>query len=120
MSHALIRTGAALVLLVVGASCSDDAVSAPTTSEARTDTPTTPTARWEDRFDSISSAEAAPLVEFTACVNPGPNVQDGSEELTEVSAPDGEMTIARTPGATSSTAPFRRRRCRAPADSPGR
>ena len=41
-----------------------------------------------------------PPVEFTACVGPGPEVQAGTEEVSQVSLPDGAMTITRTRGYT--------------------
>jgi hypothetical protein len=75
MRHALIRVGTVLLILAVGASCSDD--------------------------DESSTADpAAAPVEFTACVHPGPSVHTGTEELSQVSLPDGEMTITRGRGTT--------------------
>jgi hypothetical protein len=43
---------------------------------------------------------AQPPVEFTACVGPGPVVAQGTEERSQVSLPDGEMTIRRERGST--------------------
>jgi hypothetical protein len=41
-----------------------------------------------------------PPVEFTACVQPGPEVARGTDEQIEVAVPDGEMTIERSRGYT--------------------
>ena len=48
--------------------------------------------------ESLQTPQAP--VEFTACVSPGPEVQPGTEEDSQVSLPDGEMTITRTRGYT--------------------
>ena len=109
MRHARTRTGAVLLTLAVGTSCSDDGErpaaeanritddvlighlsadaddSASTTTQPRTAPPTAP---------------EAPPVEFTACIDPGPVVQDGTEEPIAVPLPDGEMTIVQMRGAT--------------------
>jgi hypothetical protein len=111
MRHTGIRTEAALVLLALGASCSDvddadpaaEAGSEPPTTLATAasagdvddDAPTTSQARAEPPM-----TPAAAPVEFTACVNPGPEVERGTEELSQVSLPDGEMTITRGRGYT--------------------
>ena len=111
MRHARIRTGAALLVLAVSASCSDDDDADPT-AQARTepatavaagasvedidgDAPTTSQTRTEP-----STNPAAAPAEFTACVGRGPEVQRGTEERSQVSLPDGEMTFTRTRGYT--------------------
>jgi hypothetical protein len=111
MRRARIRTGAALVVLAVGASCSDDDAVEPAAA-ARTEPPTTRAADTSanDADDDAattsqprpapSTLPAAAPVEFTACVNPGPEVQAGTEELSLVSLPDGEMTITQSRGHT--------------------
>jgi hypothetical protein len=45
--------------------------------------------------ETIDETVAAAPVEFTACANPGPNVTEGTEEVTAIFVPDGEMTIER-------------------------
>jgi hypothetical protein len=81
MSHARIRTAVIVLLLAVVASCSADDDGASTASKAEAEVPTTP-------------AEAP--VEFTACVNPGPNVHNGTEEFVEVPLSDGLLTVKRS------------------------
>jgi hypothetical protein len=111
MRNAGIRTGAALVILAVGASYSDDDAS-DAAAKARTEPPTMSAADTSandagDDAATISQPRTAPStlpaaapVEFTACVNPGPEVQAGTEEFSQVSLPDGEMTITRSRGYT--------------------
>jgi hypothetical protein len=89
MRQTWIRAGVVVLLLAVGASCSGDDDSAPA-SEARSEPPTT----------LAASTPVAPRGGFTACVNPGPSVENGTEEHIQVSLPDGEMTITRGRGAT--------------------
>lgn len=51
---------------------------------------------------SGDEATAAPQLptEFTACVNPGPQVTSGTDERVEGSSPDGDTTIVRRRGFT--------------------
>jgi hypothetical protein len=110
MRHARVRLAAILLALALGASCSDDD-GAPA-AEARTAAPTTPAAGTsaddvDDRGATTSQVQiepsttpAAAPAEFTACVNPGPEVHRGTEERSQVSLPDGEMTITRGRGYT--------------------
>jgi hypothetical protein len=85
-----IRSAAILLTLAVAASCSADADGAATTSEARTAPSTT---------QAAPPPTAAP-VEFTACVNPGPQVQNGTNEVSPVALPEGEMAIEQRRGYT--------------------
>jgi hypothetical protein len=73
------------VTRVVGVSCSDDGDGAPTTSQTRTEPPTSP-------------AEAP--VEFSACIHPGPGVHSGTNGRLVVPLSNREMTIVRERGAT--------------------
>jgi hypothetical protein len=84
MRSAPIRTGAAVVFLALGTSWSDD-FAADAAAEPRT---------------APSTLPAVAPVEFTACVNPGPEFHAGTEEVGAISLPDGEMTITRSRGST--------------------
>ena len=96
MRQAPIRAGALLLALALAASCSADdadAQAAATTSQARTQQSTTPAA------PTAPTPTAVP-VEFTACVSAGPEVTPGTNEISRVALPDGEMTIEHSRGYT--------------------
>jgi hypothetical protein len=80
------------IAVAVGTSSGDDETQSP--AAATTVAPATSVAPVTEELPAQAPAE------FTACVNPGPEVQTGTRERTEVSLPDGEMTITRTRGYT--------------------
>ena len=117
MRHAVrARIAAVLGVLAVGVSCSDDdaadattaappsTTSAPDTTETGPAATTTATAAASTEPPGSSAAAAtdetviAAPVAVTACVNPGPDVTSATEELIEVSLPDGEVTMRRERG----------------------
>lgn len=92
MRSARVRVAALLLTLVVAASCSADADAG---GGARTSAAST-----EPSTALAAPPASAPPVEFTACVGPGPEVTYGTEDLSRVALPEGEMTINRSRGWT--------------------
>ena len=80
------------IAVAVATSSGDDATQSP--AAATTLAPTTSVAPVTEELP-----EQAP-VEVSACVNPGPAVHVGTEERSQVSLPEGEMTITRDRGDT--------------------
>jgi hypothetical protein len=107
MRHSGIRTGAALVLLAVGASCIDDDAADPA-AEARSEPPTGESAAAPPTTaDQPTATVAQPAavaqapVAVTACIEPGPYVgPPGTKERVEIPSSEGAILLDRYRGDT--------------------